>query len=325
MADKIQADILVYTVADVADENDLSPASKKLLLLARSLTASQVVAVAPANINDENLARFGANRVFTYQVAQPVEACLGGFVANTLGAVIAQLEVGAVFLPSTSWGKQATAQLAARLRSAGSVDITDISVVGNQLHLSKNVLGGTWNASFTLRRGVPVVAVRTVGLSEEPIIGNEISARESIMPALDSASGRVKVVSASNNDGGMSRLHDAATVVCGGRGTLGDFGPVNALAEILDAAVGSTRVVCEEGWMPRSAQVGQSGALIAPHLYIGLGISGDPYHMCGIRAARKIVAVNNDPQAEIFRFCDFGVVGDLKTVVNQAISYLQQS
>lgn len=325
MADKIQSDILVYTVADALDDTTLSPASKKLLLFAHHLTDSQVVAVAPARVKIGTLTEFGASRVFSYQVSQPVEACLGGFVADTLMAVIPQLEVGAVFLPSTNWGKQATAQLAARLRSVGSVDITEIKVEGNQLQLTKNVLGGTWNTSFTLRRGIPVVAVRTVGLPEEPITSNHISTQETLETPLSPANRRIKVVAASVNEGGMGRLHDAAAVVCGGRGTFGDFKPVNTLAEILDAAVGSTRVVCEEGWMPRSAQVGQSGALIAPHLYIGLGISGDPYHMCGIRAARKIVAVNNDPQAEIFRFCDFGVVGDLQTVVAQAIAHLRES
>lgn len=325
MTDKIQSDILVYTVADSTDATCLSPASRKLLLLAHQLTDSQVVAVAPATVAAQTLAQFGANRVFSYSVSQPVEACLGGFVCDTLTAVISQLKVGAVFLPSTNWGKQATAQLAARLRSAGSVDISEIKVEGNQLHLSKNVLGGTWNTSFTLRRGIPVVAVRTVGLSEDPIVDNQISSQEAVESTPSPANSRVKIVSATINEGGMNRLHDAAAVVCGGRGTLGDFQPVNALAETLDAAVGATRVVCEEGWLPRSAQVGQSGAMIAPHLYVGLGISGDPYHMCGIRAARKIVAVNNDPQAEIFRFCDFGVVGDLQTVVDQAITYLKES
>lgn len=325
MTDKIQSDILVYTIADAADGGSLSSASKKLLLLAHTLTDAQVVAVAPDSVDNETLAQFGANRVFSYQVSQPVEACLGGFVSDTMSSIIRQLEIGAVFLPSTNWGKQATAQLAARLRSAASVDVTEIQVEGNRLRLVKNVLGGTWNTSFTLQRGIPVVAIRTVGLSEEPIIGDQISIREVVEPSRTAANSRIRVVASIANEGGMSRLHDATAVVCGGRGTLGDFEPVNALAKTLDAAVGSTRVVCEEGWMPRSAQVGQSGAMIAPHLYIGLGISGDPYHMCGIRAARKIVAVNNDPQAEIFHFCDFGVVGDLKTVVDQAIEYLQES
>ena len=92
---------------------------------------------------------------------------------------------------------------------------------------------------------------------------------------------------------------------------------------MLGGSVGATRVACEQGWIDRAAQIGQSGISVAPNLYIGMGISGDHHHVCGIRGAKKIVAICDDPEARIFEMADFGVVGDLFTVVPDALSRIK--
>jgi electron transfer flavoprotein alpha subunit len=110
-------------------------------------------------------------------------------------------------------------------------------------------------------------------------------------------------------------LASADTVVVGGRGTEGDFGPLEELADVLGAAVGATRVATDEGWIGHEAQIGQTGVTVSPRLYIGAGVSGAVHHRGGMQASGTIVAINPDPEAPIFEIADYGIVGDLFTVV----------
>ncbi|GAB3217982.1 hypothetical protein GCM10027586_10990 [Kineococcus gypseus] len=110
-------------------------------------------------------------------------------------------------------------------------------------------------------------------------------------------------------------LAEAEVVVVGGRGTDGDFAPVEELADVLGGAVGATRVATDEGWIGHEAQVGQTGVTISPRLYVGAGVSGAVHHRGGMDASVTVVAVNEDPDAPIFEFADYGVVGDLTEVL----------
>jgi electron transfer flavoprotein alpha subunit len=123
---------------------------------------------------------------------------------------------------------------------------------------------------------------------------------------------------------GRPELSEAQVVVAGGRGTHGDFTALEDLADVLGAAVGATRVATDEGWISRDAQIGQTGTTIAPRLYIGAGISGAVHHRGGMQAAGTIVAVNTDPESPIFEIADFGVVGDLFTVLPQVTAELRR-
>ena len=110
----------------------------------------------------------------------------------------------------------------------------------------------------------------------------------------------------------------------GGRGTNGDFSPIEAFADVLGAAVGASRAATDAGWYPHSFQVGQTGKTVSPQLYVAVGISGAIQHRAGMQTAKTIVVINKDREAPLFEIADFGVVGDLVSILSQATEELKQ-
>ncbi len=171
--------------------------------------------------------------------------------------------------------------------------------------------------SATVTKGTPIVAVKPNSATPEEVAGAAADEVLDFTPS-DAAKGAKVTESQPKQATGRPELTEAAIVVSGGRGTAGDFSKVEDFADSLGAAVGASRAAVDAGWYPHTSQVGQTGKQVSPQLYVACGISGAIQHRAGMQTSKTIVAVNKDNEAPIFELVDFGVVGDLFTVLPQA-------
>lgn len=316
----------LIVLADYDTDGQLTATTLQMLTAARGLTSEVLaLAVLPAHgqAHTETLAQYGASRVLTVDASAANTRDSATHAEATLAALDATAAAG-VILASNYLGREIAARIAVTRNVTPVVDVTRLWAEDNTLHLSKPALAGAWEVTVGHNDGTIVAAVRP-GIAEEteaPAAGT-VEALPVEFSALASA---VTVVeSVAQERSGRTPLAEAQTVVVAGRGVEGDLTPVNDLADLLDAAVGATRVVTDEGWLPRSLQVGQTGVNISPHLYIGLGVSGAIHHTVGMQSSRHIVAVVDDPDSPILELADFAVVGDLFEVVPQAIEALKEA
>ncbi|MBD3689908.1 electron transfer flavoprotein subunit alpha/FixB family protein [Nanchangia anserum] len=323
MSELIEGTILVVTDHTGDDEHGyvLTEASKRLLTATREIAGGDIVALALNSAPDvAALAAQGVTRIIAARLGR-FSPRVPGIVADCVVAAARECDPEAILNVSNARGHDVAGQVAVLLGTGASVDVSSLRITQSRLLASKSVLDGQWETEFHVSGGVPVIALRTAGLVAADAPEPTTPEVEHLSVSFREASKAVAVKSSRTEDHTVS-LTDAPVVVCGGRGTQGDFTLVNQLAERLGGAVGATRVATEEGWIDRAAQVGQSGVAIAPNLYIGLGISGDIHHVSGIRGAQTIVAVCDDAEAAIFELADFGVVGDINVVIPQALSAL---
>lgn len=240
-------------------------------------------------------------------------------IAEALAQIAKSEALDSVFITSSLRGKEIAGRLAVLLEAGIITDASSIDAAGVT---SQSIFGGSTVVNAKLNTKFKVITVRANSLDAE--YGSGPSEIKDLTPEL---SAQTKLVTLTNTQpvvkGTRPELVEAQVIVSGGRGTDGDFKPVEELADVLGAAIGASRAAVDAGWVEHSLQVGQTGKTVSPQLYVALGISGAIQHLAGMQTAKVIVAVNKDPEAPIFNLADFGIVGDLKQVVPQAISAIK--
>ncbi|MGN6724042.1 MAG: electron transfer flavoprotein subunit alpha/FixB family protein, partial [Marmoricola sp.] len=176
---------------------------------------------------------------------------------------------------------------------------------------------GSYTVNAKVTKGTPIITVKPNAAAPEE--GAGAGAVENFSATISDSAKKAQIVASQPRQStGRPELTEAATIVSGGRGTGGNFESVEALADSLGGAVGASRAAVDSGWKPHTLQIGQTGKVVSPQLYIAAGISGAIQHRAGMQTSKTIVAVNKDEEAPIFDLVDFGVVGDLHTVLPAA-------
>lgn len=253
---------------------------------------------------------YGADRIL---VADHEELKAGQLDACIAAAaqLVEKADPAVVVIGSTAMGKDIAARLSARLGAPLAMDCVAVRVENGQVVATRPMYGGKVLADVSLTGSPAIVAIRPRAM--EAVAAEGAGEVEAV--TVDLSGVRVTLIE-KQMETGKIELTEADVVVTGGRGMGGnDYGVVEALAKVLDGAVGASRSAVDEGWRPVSDQVGQTGKVVAPNLYVACGVSGAIQHLAGMASSRVVVAINKDPDAPIFAKCDFGIVDDLFAVV----------
>jgi electron transfer flavoprotein alpha subunit len=296
--------------------NGVRKATLELLTLAGRL--GEPAALVCGEATDDvvtTLGQYGATTVYTVS-APEVEQFLSVPKAEALVAVVRRSQPAAVLVTSGPEGKDVAARVAVRLDSGLVTDAVDVTDDGGTFVTTQSVVAGSFHVRSQVVRGTPVVTVRPNAVSPQPApVQPRVEPVE--VEFSDRATGAVVTSRTPKVGSARPDLADAAVVVTGGRGVGSEAGLVviEALADALGGAVGVTRAVSDLHWASHDLQIGQTGKTVAPNLYVAAGVSGAIQHRAGMQSSKTIVAVNKDPKAPIFAIADFGVVGDLHTVL----------
>lgn len=267
-----------------------------------------VAGIAPA------LAHYGADRIIVAEAPALELFSIEGY-AGVLAAVAGKEAPAAIVVPATIMGKDVGAGVAARLGVPAVTDCVGVEVKDGALECTRPVYAGKTLLTLRLSCKPNVVSLRpkTFAAGEPDASKNvEIEKYDGEIPAV-----RAKTVAVEGKGDGKIDLTEADFIVSGGRGmkSAENFNVLELLAEKLGGVVGASRAAVDSGWRDHTDQVGQTGKVVSPTLYIACGISGAIQHLAGMSTSKFIVAINKDPEAGIFEVADYGIVGDLFDIV----------
>ena len=287
--------------------------------LADALGQELTVVLLGDNIKDKaaELGQYGADKILVAD-----DPRLGTYTTEAYVAVISELvkanEPALLLMGASVQGKDLSARLSAKLGVGMAQDCTVFEIEEGNLVVTRPIYAGKAYARVTFENSWPQMA--TARPKVMSITEPDASRSAEVMDAsfsLDDSAIKTKVVEVVKDEGGKVDLTEADKIVSGGRGMKGpeNYGILEDLAALLGASVGASRSAVDAGWRPHTDQVGQTGKVVSPNLYIACGISGAIQHLAGMSTSKVIVAINKDEDAPIFQKSDYGVVGDLFDVV----------
>lgn len=292
------------------------PVTRELLTAARRIatgTGGEVVAVSFGELTDAaTLGAFGAKKVVQLTSAEFAHYSTEGF-AQAAAEFVKSENAAAVLFAATARGRDLAPRVAARAGCTLLSDCTDIKADG-ALQVQRPIYAGKVLMWCKVTGGA-VLTMRPKAIMAEECGGS--AAVESKAVSVDAGKIRARVVEERVQTGGRLDVTEADTIVAGGRGMKApeNFALLEELAQALGASVGASRAVVDAGWRPHSEQVGQTGKVVSPTLYIAAGISGAVQHLAGMNTSRIIVAVNKDADAPIFKVATYGIVGDAMEII----------
>jgi electron transfer flavoprotein alpha subunit len=310
-----------------AELQDGSPQRVVLELLTRARELGDAEAVAlgrGATSAVQRLGEYGAKRVYVHD--DPVyDEYIAEPVVEALAALIAEHKPDVVLFGESYNARDVVTRLAARLGAGVVSNATAVDLADGQVKLTVPWLGGAVIGTATVTNDGPkLVYLKAKSYEASPAATSPEVV--TVAPSIPDSARRARVVASVVQAAEGVKLEEARIIVSGGRGLQGpeNFAMLDELARLLGGAVGATRAVVDAGWKPYSFQIGQTGKTVKPDLYIACGISGAIQHTVGMKGAKTIVAINKDPEAPIFKFADFGVVGDVFKVVPQLIEEIKK-
>lgn len=261
---------------------------------------------------------FGADKVYTIDNEMFADYTNDAY-AGALEKLNAEAAPEIVLMGQTSNGMDLAPRLAFRLGSAATLDCIDLTIDPDTklMQKTKPVYGGNAIAVYVSEAKPQIATIRSKAM--EPLAQDTSRSGEVVAfdPGLDASAIRQKVVGKVKEEVEGIKLEDADVVICGGRGvgSAEAFDELRDLAKQLNGALGASRPPCDSGWVPTNIQIGLTGKMVAPTVYIGIALSGSSQHQAGMSGSKNIIAINKDPEANIFGISHYGVVGDYKKVI----------
>ena len=292
----------------------LKPVSREIVSAAKKL-GSEVHAVVFGEVADAaSLGSFGASTVIQITNPELAHYSTEGY-AQAAAEIIKAENPAAVIFAATARGRDLAPRTAARVGRPLLQDCIELKMEGGELHVRRPIYAGKVLMWCKVKGGFAVISLRPKAFLAEETGGT--AQVESRAVSLDASKIRAKVLEEKMAAGATLDVSEADIVVSGGRGLKGPegFGIIEDLAKSLGAAVGASRAVVDAGWRPHSEQVGQTGKVVSPTLYVAVAISGAVQHLAGMTTSRTIVAINKDADAPIFKVATYGIVGDAFEVV----------
>ncbi len=310
-------------IAEIAD-GKIRKSTHSAINFARQAggTFSVLVIGAGSKSAAPEVAGFGAAKVLVADDASLAHVLAERF-APTVAAVAKDFDL--VVTTASSFGKDLAPRVAAKIGAGYASDVASVKLEGDKLSFKRPMFAGNAYGWCSITTGKQVVTVRQSEFTAaEPSGGS--SPVESVAAApIDAAAARVEFVSLEAAKNERPDLGEARVIVSGGRALKEKFAEVlDPLANLLGAALGASRAACDAGFAPPELQVGQTGRVVAPQLYVAIGISGAIQHLAGMKSSKTIVAINKDPDAPIFQVADYGLVADLFVAVPALVQELKK-